>query len=428
MRLRPRHTGILATSLALLLAPALAGCGGSTPGGGSGGSSGGESRGPITFASGKDTTGKLQGILDEWNKAHPKEKVKLQELSESADEQRSAMVQNFQAKSSAYDVVNADVIWTAEFAARGWLEPLDKAKLGSSALLPATVKTGTYDNKLYAAPFTSDGGMLYYRTDLVKTPPTTWGELKKDCSIAKAHNMDCYAGQFAQYEGLTVNAAEAINSAGGNILTNDGKTVAVDSAAAKKGLSFLVDGFKQGYIPKEAITYMEEEGRRAFQQGKLLFLRNWPYVYNLANTKGPDSKIVGKFATAPLPGPDGVGASSLGGHNLALSKYSKHKKTARDWMAWMQTAKVQRQLLTKLSLAPVRASLYDDPQLQKQVPYLATLKKSILNAEPRPVTPNYNQVTLAIQKNAYAALQGKMSVDDAVKAMSDQLKQAAQRG
>lgn len=410
-----------AVSLAVL-ATIASGCSGSTPGSDNTASDNG--RGPITFATGKDTTGQLQKLLDQWNTAHPSEKVTMVELSESADDQRNAMVQNFQAKSSRFDVVNADVVWTAEFAARGWIAPLD-GKVDTSALLPATVATATYNGKLYAAPYASDGGMLYYRKDLVPTPPKTWDELKADCAVAKQNNMGCYAGQFAQYEGLTVNVSEAINSAGGDIVKNSGKDVTVDSAEAKKGLQFLVDGFQQGYIPKEAITYQEEEGRRAFQQGHLLFLRNWPYVYNLAKAPGKDSVVQDKFAVAPLPGPDGPGSSTLGGHNLALSSFSKHQQSAIDWMKFMESTDIQRQLLTELSNAPVVASLYDDPQLQQQVPYLATLKASILNAKTRPVTPVYNEVTLAIEKNSYEALQGKKSVDDALKDMAADIKRAA---
>jgi multiple sugar transport system substrate-binding protein len=420
MSLKLRGAGVAAAAAFALV---LAGCGGSSPNS----ASGGGGSGSFTFVSGKDTTGKLQTILDEWNKANPDTKVKFIELSAEADQQRNSMVQNFTAHSSAYDVLNVDVVWTAEFAAHQWLQSLPQS-LGGSTLLPATVATATYNNKLYAAPFTSDGGMLYYRSDLVKTPPKTWAELIADCKIAKAHGMGCYAGQHAQYEGLTVNAAEAINGAGGTFLGKDGKTVTVDSPQARAGLSFLANGFKQGYIPKDAITYTEEEGRRAFQQGKLLFLRNWAYVYNLANTKGPDSKIVGKFKAAPLPGENGVGASSLGGHNLALSSYSKHKDAAEKFMAFMQSAQTQKELLLKLSLAPVNASLYDDQSLYKAAPFLPTLKQSILHAVPRPVTPNYNAVTLAIEKEAYAAEQGKKSVDQAITDLSNDLKQATSSG
>src|SRR4029453_17291835 len=163
-------------------------------------------------------------------------------------------------------------IWTAEFAAKGWLHPLkDDFALDTGPLLPATVKTATYNNTLYNAPVTSDGGMLYYRKDLVPTPPKTWDEMMGMCSIAEKNNMDCYAGQFQKYEGLTVNAAEEINTAGGGIVGADGKTPSVTTPEAAKGLGRLADAYKNGEIPKQAITYTEEEGRASFQAGKLLF-------------------------------------------------------------------------------------------------------------------------------------------------------------
>jgi multiple sugar transport system substrate-binding protein len=418
---------LAAGALAAAAALALSSCGGSEPEEEGGG--GAEARGPITYAQGKDTTGKLKPILDDWNTQHPNEKVTFLELPEAADEQRNAMVQNFQAKSDAYDVVAADVIWTAEFAAREWVVELDMAKYGGDTILQPAVETGKYEDKLYAAPFNSNAGFLYYRSDLVKTPPKTWAELISSCdTVAKPKGIGCYAGQFAQYEGLTVNASEAINSAGGDVLTDDGKTVAVDSPEAREGIQFLVDGFTKGYIPKEAITYQEEESRRAFQQGQLLYLRNWPYVYGLASTKGPDSKIVGKFSVAPIPGKDGVGASTLGGYNLAISAFSKNKATARDFITYLQSEEVQRRVLAEMSLPPVVLSLYDDPALQQQVPYLKTLKEALQAAEARPASPNYNEASLAVQKNAYAALQGQKTLDQAIQDMKTELERAAQRG
>jgi multiple sugar transport system substrate-binding protein len=423
------------SALAAAAALALSSCGGpegsKEGGGGTGGTGGSEARGPITFVQGKDVSkgGELKKIINGWNASHPTEKVRFLELSDKADEQRTSMVQNFQARSDAYDVVATDVQWTAEFAARQWLAPLDEATFGGGDLLPAAVETGKYDGKLYATPFNTNAAFLYYRTDLVPTPPTTWAELTKDCeTVAKPKNIGCYAGQFAQYEGLTVNASEAINSAGGALLEDSGKTVAVDTPQAREGLQFLVDGFQKGYIPREAITFQEEESRRAFQEGKLLFLRNWPYVFSTANTKGPDSKVAGKFAIAPLPGKSGTGASTLGGYNLAISAFSKHKTTAQDFIKYMQSPDTQKKVLTAMGFPPVLKSVYDDQQLQQETPYLKTLKDALLSAEARPASPNYNEVSLAIQTNAYAALQGKKSVDQAIKDMKTELERASQRG
>jgi multiple sugar transport system substrate-binding protein len=401
---------------------ALAGCSGGS--GGSSSTSGDNSRGPITYVQGKDNSNVVRPLIDKWNKAHPKEKVTFKEQSDQADQQHDDLVQHFQAKDSNYDVVDVDVIWTGEFAAKGWLQPLTGTyKMDNSKLLPATVKSGTYNKIQYAAPQTSDGGILYYRKDLVQTPPKTWDEMMADCSIAKQAGIGCYAGQYAKYEGLTVNVAEAINTAGGTVVGEDGKTPTLNTPEAKKGLQRLVDGFKDGNIPAEAITYQEEQGRQAFEAGKLLFLRNWPYVYSLAKTDG-SSTVKDTFGIAPLPGDGGPGVSSLGGHNAAISTYSKHKATAFDFVKFLQSEETQKFFVTQGSLSPVIAALYDDAALNAKFPYLSTLKTSIEHAVPRPVSPFYPAITKAVQDNAYAALKGSMTVDQALKNMGDAIKTA----
>jgi multiple sugar transport system substrate-binding protein len=411
-----RHPVWTVAALAALTITA-ASCSGPTPDGGSG-------RGPITLVRGKDTTGKLRQLLQPWNQSHPSEKVTLLELPEKADDQRSQLVQNAQARSHRFDVLAIDLVWTAEFAARKWIVPLDGSGIDASHLLPATAQTGVYSGHRYSVPWSTNAALLYYRKDLVPTPPTTWDELIGDCAIARQRNIGCYAGQYAQYEGLTVNVSEAVSSAGGDIIRNDGKDVVVDSPQARRGLQFLVDGFQQGYIPREAITYKEEESRRAFQQGRLLFLRNWPYVYGRASQPGSDSVVQGKFGIAPIPGANGVGTSTLGGYNLAVSAFSLRQKTAVDFIRYLTGDEQQRYLLTVMSLGPTLAALYDDPALRRRVPYLATLKAALLAGHSRPATPNYNEVTLAVQRAAYQALQGRESVDAALQDMAERLRRA----
>ncbi|MFJ3958152.1 ABC transporter substrate-binding protein [Arthrobacter sp. NPDC090010] len=417
--MKPRKFLAPAAAVAVLALTLTACGGGSTGGSGGGGDAASQnldSRGPITFVTGKDNSGVWQPTIDRWNAAHPNEKVTLKEQTDNADQQHDDLVQHFQGQSADYDVVTVDVVWSAEFAAKGWLQPLkDSMKVDTSTLLPATVKAATYNNTLFAVPVSSDGGLLYYRKDLVPNPPKTWDEMMNMCSIAKQHNMSCYAGQLAKYEGLTVNAAEAINTFGGKIVDDQGKA-AVNSPEAKTGLSKLVDAYKSGNIPKQATTYQEEQGRAAFEAGQLLFLRNWPYVYNLAKTDG-NSKVKDTFGVAPLPGKDGPGASSLGGHSAAVSVYSKHKATAHDFAQWLLQDDQQKFFALKGSLAPVTNALYKDADITAKLPYMPTLLTSIENAVPRPVTPYYPAVTKAVQDNTYAALQGDKSVDQALSDM-----------
>ncbi len=189
----------------------------------------------------------------------------------------------------------------------------------------------------------------------------------------------------------------------------------MDSPEAKKGLQFLVDGFKSGEIPAKALTFKEEEGRRAFQAGELIFHRQWPYIYAKANATDGSSKVAGKFAVAPLPGESGPGVSTLGGHNLAISKFTKNKKSALEFIKYITSADVQKADLQATSQAPTVASLYDDAALTEKFPYLPTLKASIEGAKKRPEAVKYQEVSTAIQNAAYDALKGDKSPDEALK-------------
>jgi multiple sugar transport system substrate-binding protein len=374
-------------------------------------------RGPITYVEGKDTTetGVVKQLIDRWNAAHPDEKVTFKEQSNDATQQYDDLTQHLKAKQADYDVMALDVPWTAEFAAKGWIQPLkDSFAIDTSTLLSPTVASATYKGTLYAAPRNTNGGLLFYRKDLVPTPPKSWSELLTDCGIARDHGIACYAGQFAPYEGLTVNSAEVINAYGGTFVGPDGKTATVDSQQSRAGLKVLVDAYKNGDIPKEAISFKEPESQNAFAQGKLLFLRTWPNFYGVA--QADSSAVKGNVDVAPLPGKDGIGASTLGGYNAAISTFSKNKATALDFLRFLISEDAQH-IVAAGALPSVRASMYDDPALIAKMPYLPALKDSIASAVPRPVTPFYPAVSKAIQDNAYAALTGTKSVDDAITGM-----------
>ena len=373
-----------------------------------------DGRGPITYVEGKDTTetGVVRQIIEEWNAANPDEQVTFKEQSNDADQAHDDLVQHLQAEQSDYDVMALDVIWTAEFAAKGWLVPLEgEFALDNAGILPSTVDSATYNGTQYAAPKNTNGGLLFYRTDLVPAAPTTWDELTASCTVAVENNIDCYAGQFASYEGLTVNASEIINAHGGSFVAEDGKTPTVDSPEAKAGLQALVTAFQNNVIPAQDTTFKEPESQQAFEDGKALYLRNWPYVYGTAAKEG--SAVAGKYGVAPLPGVTGVGTSTLGGYNAAISAFSQNKATAADFLRFLQGEQAQR-IIAEGALPPVLASLYDDPALISEMPYLPALKESIENAVPRPVTPFYPAVSKAIQDNTAAAIKGEKQVDQAI--------------
>ncbi|OIK01699.1 ABC transporter substrate-binding protein [Streptomyces sp. MUSC 14] len=390
-----------------------------------------EGRGPLTLATAGDLTNYLGPLLQGWNRTHPGEKVTLVELPDSADETHAQMTTDLRGGDrSRFDVLNIDVNWTSEFAAAGWIRPLPQDRFPLKSFLPPVVNTATYEGRLYAVPYVTNAGLLLYRKDVLAKagvpPPRTWAELERDAkTIAPEYGLGGYAGQFLPYEGLTVNAAEAVYSAGGTILGDEGTRVTVDSAAAREGIGFLARGVREGWIPRAALTWKEEESKQAFQDGRLLFLRNWPYAYAVASAKG--SEVAGKIGAVPLPGPDGPGTSVLGGSNLAVNSHARHPDSAARLIAYLTSAQVQRQVLVRGALPPVRAALYQDPVLIRQFPYLPTLRTAVLTAAPRPKSAHYDQVSLVVQAVVYGALTGRETPEQAVRRLARELDAIARR-
>ena len=281
-------------------------------------------------------------------------------------------------------------------------------------------------------PDYSNADLLYYRKDILakagKQPPKTWAQLQQLAeTVAPKYGLYGYAGTFAPYEGLTVNFAEAVQSAGGSILSAEGTKVTVNSAEALRGLEFLVNGFQQGWIPRVALTYEEESAQNAFEAGQSLFLDNWPDVYAALSVPGPQNKVYGKFGIAALPDWS-TGSSSLGGANLAISAYSQHQRTALNFIKYMTNLANERQMLEQGSFPPVWTQLYGDKSLISSYHYLPVLEQAINSAQPRPAITNYDQASLAISSAVYEALTQQKEPQQALAEMAGQLTQIIRDG
>ena len=384
--------------------------------------------GPITFATGKVDTGYLRPLITDWNQQHPTQKVTTIYLPDDSDDQYAQLVANLQAHSTVYDVMSLDVIWTAEFASSGWITPISTRPFPLSHFLRPAVATATYQGHLYAVPFTSNATLLYYRSDILAKagvkPPGTWAQLSRLArTLAPRFGLEGYGTQLQAYEGLTVNFAEAVQSAGGSLLSANGTAVTVDSPQSTRALDFLVSGLREGWIPKAALGWNEEDSRQAFEAGKLLFLSNWPYVYGEASERSPGNKVAGKFAVTALPGLHGPGSSTLGGANLAISAYAPHPATALAFIKFLTSMSSERQVLLRSALPPVWTSLYSQPSLVRRFPFLPVLKRAILTARPRPAIVSYNQFSLAISSAVHQALAQRQSVRATLTELAQELRQ-----
>src|SRR5699024_6853585 len=319
------------------------------------------------------------------------------------------------------------VVWTAEFAANQWVVALPEDKFPLDDLIPATVVTGTYFDKLYGVPFTTNAELLFSRTDLLEQagldgPPETFEELYSAIETLQEEDPDLlgFGAQYSKYEGLTVQAAGLVASAGGQLFDDEGKPHA-DSAEAITGIQTVRDGFDKGLIPQEALTYKEEESRAAYQDGRLAFLQNWPYVWALGQAEDGSSKVNGKMVASVVPGIDGPGSSTLGGLNLGVSAFAKNKGTAVDFIAFMVDAAQQKGWGLATSEAPANAAVYEDQEMLDAFPFLPQLKDAIDTGTSRPAVVQYGEVTQAIQEAAYACFSGEKDAEAAMKDLQTQL-------
>lgn len=412
-------TAALAGAVALTLAA----CSSEEEGGSGTGDGGGDGHGNITFAMGSNDTDKLKPVIEDWNAEHPDEQVELVELPAEQDGQRETLVQSLQAGGTDYDVFALDVTDTAQFAANGWLEPIEgEGAPDLSGLLDAPVESATYNGTVFAVPQNTNAQLLYYRTDLVDQAPKNWDELKDACSAAEEADVDCLDMQMSQYEGLSVAATQFMQGWGGTVVGEDGTTPTLDDPNSVEGFTALVDGYKDDTIAQRTDSFTEEETAQAFLAGEALFSYNWPYMYDSAKTED-SSTVKDNFDVAPIVGKDGPGASTLGGYNNAINVNSANKGTAKDFLSYVVSEDVQAGFADQ-SFPPVLASIYDDPAVQEQYPYMEALKAALENAVPRPVTPFYPEVSKAIQDNTWAAIKDQAPVDQALKNMTDAITQA----
>jgi multiple sugar transport system substrate-binding protein len=376
-----------------------------------------QARGDVSWCIGKDTSGAYGAAIDLFKKENRNVTVNLVELPESADEQRRQLVQRLDAESDECDVLGMDVIWTAEFAAQDWLqETTDIIEPRRDDFIPSTLETAEYEDSYWAVPYHTNAGFLYYRTDQVQQPPDTWEAVYEQ---AGQNNGIVYQG--ARYEGLTVNFLELLYSGGGSVLSEDGQEVTVNSPEGQAALEFMAQGIQDGAAPRANTTYMEEESRRAFENGNATFMRNWPYAYAL----GKESKIADDFDVGTFPGFEGgEPAGVLGGINLAISAYSKNPEGAAAFINFATGPEVQKANFLESAAPPATAAAYDDPEVQDAYAFASDLKAAVEQGQARPVSPVYAQISEAIYTNVHDALQGNAEPQAALDKMTSDIEQA----
>ncbi|WP_434971321.1 extracellular solute-binding protein [Microbacterium sp. bgisy207] len=333
-------------------------------------------------------------------------------LGPNSSETRQQAIQRLDSGNDDCDIYVADVVWTAEWAAQGWiLDQSELVKEHADELIPSVVDSTTYDGRNWATPYFTNAGLLFYRDDRVSKPDTL-----QDLYDQAASNKDnAMLIALAPKEGLTTNFLEILYSAGGAVLDDQGNVV-VDSDETRAVLDLMKGALDSGAIDRASLTYDDGAARTAFESGVGGFLRNWPNAYS-SGLQAPAVQDVLKVTPAPAFDKDHPAQGVLGGGNLAIPVNTKNLAGAVALLNYAVSPEFQAQQFIQTAYAPVVDSVYDEADVQAAIPFADQLHSAVENAKSRPKSPVYAEISAAIYNNVYAALSGQSSTDDAIKKM-----------
>lgn len=344
--------------------------------------------------------------------------VSIVSTPNSTTERLALYQQLLAAQASDIDVFQIDVIWPGILGTH-FVDLSAYSQGAEEDHFQAIIANNSIDGELKAMPWFTDAGVLYYRTDLLekydRDVPTSWQELTQSAQIIqdgeRAQGMDQMWGfvwQGRAYEGLTCDALEWIDSFGGGEIVDADGNITINNPQAIEAID-LAASWVGSISPPGVLNYAEEEARGVFQAGNAVFMRNWPYAWSLGNSQ--DSPVAGMIGVAALPagGPDGQNTGTLGGWQLAVSRYSENVEEAADLVMFLTSFEEQKRRAIVGSYNPTIGALYEDAEVLQAVPFFGSLYDTFTNAVARPsrVTgENYNRVSNEFWNAVHATLSG----------------------
>ncbi|GAA2597897.1 ABC transporter substrate-binding protein [Winogradskya consettensis] len=366
----------------------------------------------------------MQTVIDTCNQAAAgRYEIAYQVLPRAADDQRVQMVRRLAAEDDSMDILGLDVTWTQEFASAHWIKDFtgaDRAEI-EEGTLAGPLASATYDGKLYAAPNNTNVQLLWYRKDLVPTPPATWDEMIQASLKLKAEGKPSQVLTMgAQYEGLVVLFNNLVASAGGHVVSDDGKTAVMDEGTVT-ALRVMRQFATAGVTSASFSNSIEDDVRLAFQNGDGAFQLNWPYVYSALQSDAPQLAPNVTWARYPAIDAGTPSRVTIGGSNLAVSAYSRHPDLAVDAVKCLRNAANQKFLAIKAGQPPSIESVYADPEMTKAYPMKQAILDELKDAAPRPLTPAYQNVStvVAAQLSPPSAIDPARTAAELKKAIQD---------
>ncbi|MCX4471277.1 ABC transporter substrate-binding protein [Micromonospora sp. NBC_01655] len=368
----------------------------------------------------------LQKVVDDCNaQARGRYEIAYRVLPRQADDQRVQLVRRLAAGDTGMDVLGLDVTWTQEFASADWIREWtgqDKAEV-EQGTLAGPLDTARYRDRLYGAPKNTNVQLLWYRTDLVRQPPKTWDEMIRAAQDLKAQGKPYQVLTMgAQYEGLVVLYNTLAESAGGQILSDDGKRAVMD-AGTVKALDQLQRFAASGVTSPSFSNATEDPVRLEFQSGDGAFQVNWPFVYPALQEADPELAKKVKWARVPGIDADTPSKVTIGGVNLAVSAYSKHPTESFEAARCVRNAANQKFSAVNDGVPPTIERVYDDPEMDEAYPMKETILEELKEPGTRPLTPAYQSISTVMSAilSPPSAIRPERTADELRDAIADAL-------
>ncbi|CAL9364257.1 ABC transporter substrate-binding protein [Streptomyces sp. DH-12] len=372
-----------------MLASTLAACGGDDEG----------ARPTLNWYNFPDDSGALQEAADRCSReSGGRYRIVYNRLPREADGQREQLVRRLAAEDDSLDILGLDITWAAEFAEARWIREWtgENERRATEGTLEVPLQTATWKDRLYAVPYNTNIQLLWYREDLVPTPPTTWAEmLDMSRDLARQGKPHYVEIQGAQYEGLTVWFNSLVNSAGGSIL-NPSATEPSLGPPAVRAASIMRDLARSPAADPSLPNQMEDQNRLAMESGVAAFEINYPFVYPSMRSNNPELFEHFRWAVYPRVDADRPSRPTIGGIDLAVSAYSRHPDLAFDAALCLRDRENQLAAALKGGLPPTLRAIYDEPEFMKEYPFSKEVLASLESASVRPLTPAYQNVSIVV--------------------------------
>jgi multiple sugar transport system substrate-binding protein len=347
--------------------------------------------------------GWLEDVIDACNgQAEGAYELRAQSLPTNPDQQREQLVRRLAARDSSIDLIGMDVVWTSEFGKAGWITPFEDGELenvgSEEQVLSGPFESAQFDGQQYGAPLNSNTRLLWYRKSVLgdRPVPRTWDELL-DTADALGTNLQ-QTGRRA--ESLMVFFNALVESAGTSVVNEDGTEIVLEEGPTVQALEIMRRYAGSAAAPAALSTSGEDDNRLAFQStdSDSAFMLNWPYVY--PSVLEADRALAEDYGVAPYPrvDPSRPPAAPLGGYNLGIGAYTENREATVEAINCLTEPDQQRTIATVGGQPSVLRELAQDPQISEVLPFLPLMTEQLETAAPRPVTPSYNDLSLAVRQ------------------------------